>query len=112
MMFLVYFFGSVIAKYLFCLPICSRAGVCELECEWDTVKKHEGQAVLDTDNSHTFQIHRYSICCTVRARLCECTSLDFTVATKTTVVATRVYASRNGIFMFDISEFIRLHAIF
>lgn len=61
MMFLVYFFGSVIAMYFFCLPICSRAGVCELECEWDTVKKHEGQAVLDTDNSHTFQIHRYML---------------------------------------------------
>jgi hypothetical protein len=41
----------------------ARAGVCELECEWDTVKKHEGQAVLDTDSSYTFQIHRY---CTAR----------------------------------------------
>ena len=60
-MFLVYPLGLVTfgdVQLLLLLLICSRAGVCELECEWDTVKKHDGQAVLDTDISHTFQIHR------------------------------------------------------
>ncbi len=60
-MFLVYPLGLVTFgdfQLLLLFLICSRAGVCELECEWDTVKKHDGQAVLDTDISHTFQIHR------------------------------------------------------
>ena len=40
-----------------------KISVCELECELDTEKKHEGNAVLDQDSSHTFQVrvcHRYA----------------------------------------------------
>lgn len=33
-----------------------KISVCELECELDTAKKHEGNAVLDQDSSHTFQV--------------------------------------------------------
>jgi hypothetical protein len=34
-----------------------KISVCELECELDTAKKHEGNAVLDQDSSHTFQVN-------------------------------------------------------
>ena len=33
-----------------------KISVCELECELDTEKKHAGNAVLDQDSSHTFQV--------------------------------------------------------
>ena len=33
-----------------------KISVCELECELDTEKKHEGNAILDQDSSHTFQV--------------------------------------------------------
>jgi hypothetical protein len=38
-----------------------KISVCELECELDTAKKHEGNAVLDQDSSHTFQVFAHAV---------------------------------------------------